>query len=142
MITQNINTLRNISLDFTGTKEELEQHFALLDFEMKLSKSKGVGLSCIQINIPVRVAIIRYNKTRINLYNAEIIRKEQPFNFEGEGCLSIPNVFCTTRRYNVIEVKNGDGIVTKYSGFISVAIQHEISHWNGEIFTDCEVKNT
>ena len=83
MITQNSQTLRNISLDFTGTLEELYSLFSLLEFELKSHPGqKGVGFSGIQINVPIRVAIIRHEKTAINLYNAVITKQEQPFIFQ------------------------------------------------------------
>ena len=139
MITYNQDTLKNISLDFTGSAEELQTLIYLLEFDLKNSPNKGVGLSAIQINIPLRVAIIRHEKTVINLYNAKIIKMEQPFTFKQEGCLSIPGIFLDTKRYNIIEIRNGDSEILKLSGFIAVAVQHEICHWFGQTLYDYQV---
>ena len=146
MITVNEKTLRMKSEKFTGSDAELEDLIACLEFELQQSPKFGVGLSGIQIMIPKKVAIIRIKtkdkklkrdiETKINLVNAEIIEKTQPFTFKQEGCLSVPNTFLDTKRFNCIKVKNNDGIVTSYSGFIAVAIQHEIDHFNGILFTD------
>ena len=137
MITQNVQTLKNISVDFIGSEEELKILISLLEFELvNNSEQKGVGLSAIQINIPIRVAIIRNGKEAFNLYNAKIIKQEQPFVFEGEGCLSFPQQYCNTKRFNLIEILNGNGEVLKFSGFLACAVQHELDHWDGIIFTE------
>ena len=144
MITTNLETLRLKSNPFEGTEEERNSLIQCLEFDLEHSQRRGIGLSGIQINIPVRVAIIRiphkYKKeikwTKYDLWNAEIIEKSQPFVYKGEGCLSIPDVFKNTNRFNQIKVKNGDGEVFKISGIAAVAIQHEMDHWDGVIFLD------
>lgn len=138
MITLNKETLRNPSLAFTGSDEELQELISVLEFELKAEKS-GSGLSAIQVNIPYRVAIVRHEKTQVNLYNAKLISKQQPYTFKGEGCLSLPNEFCDTTRFNVIEVENGDGEIMKFSGFIATVVQHELDHFDGILFVDRKV---
>jgi peptide deformylase len=137
--------LRTKSALFQGTKEELSTLFKQLESEL----INGYGLSAIQIDIPLKVSIIRIRNCvksqkrviikAINLYNAEITKQEQPFAFVGEGCLSIPDVYKKTNRYNSIEIKNGDGQILKFTGFEAVVVQHEIDHTNGILFTDREV---
>ena len=148
MITENLDTLRQVSEPFEGTKEELESLFDCLDKELSNHKIKGSGLSAIQINIPYCVAVIRMEQVykrfgkkekkliSYNLYNAEIIKKEQKTTFKGEGCLSFPGKFEDTIRYNLIEVKNGDGKILKFSGYESVVVQHELDHFDAILFTD------
>ena len=148
MITTNIETLRQISTSFNGTKKELQDIFDCLNYELNSSKIKGSGLSAIQINIPYRIAIIhieqiikKFGKKEkklksYNLYNTEIIQQEQPFIFKGEGCLSFPEQFVDTIRYNYIKVKNGDGKILNFSGYEAVVVQHEISHWDGKLIID------
>lgn len=136
MITINTDILRTKSEDFTGTPEELEALVTVLDFELNHSPQKGLGLSAIQTNIPYRVAIIRSKTANVNLYNAKIIKAEQPFVFKGEGCLSIPGVFKHTNRYNLITVTNGDGKELQFSGLDAVLVQHELGHFEGDLFID------
>lgn len=135
MITQDLETLRQVSETFNGTEEELKALFECLEFELKIANEKGVGLSAIQINIPLRACIIR-GSSKYNLYNAKIVSKQQAYVFKYEGCLSIPRVTEATTRYNLIEVQNGNGETFKVSGFDAVIIQHEIDHWDGILFTD------
>ena len=135
MITQDMETLRQVSEPFNGTEEELKALFECLEFELKLTNNRGVGLSAIQINIPIRACIIRGSK-KYNLYNAKIVSSQQRYVFKFEGCLSIPRVTEATTRYNLIEVQNGNGETFKVSGFDAVIIQHELDHWDGVLFTD------
>ena len=136
MITTNLETLRLKSLDFDGTPEELTQLFNCLEFELHNSQNGGDGLSAIQINVPTRVSIIRTKNLKINLYNPEIVKKEQLFVFTGEGCISIPQKFVNTNRYNLIEIKNGDGTTHKFSGYEAVVVQHELDHFDGITILD------
>lgn len=143
MITTNLEILRTKSHDFTGTPEELSALIGVLEFELTHCPQKnGNGLSGIQVNIPLRVAIIRSKTTSLNLYNAKIVKAEQPFVFKGEGCLSFPNQFADTNRYNIINIVNGDGKDYKFSGFDAVLVAHEIGHWDGDLYIDhkAEVK--
>jgi len=134
MITKNIETLRNISSNFVGTDAELQNLISTLEFELRATK--GIGLSAIQINIPLRVAIIRYHTTKINLYNAIIKSVEQPYIYKGDACLSLPNIVCDTQRYNLVTIINGDGEEIKLSGFLATAALHEIDHFDGVLITD------
>lgn len=142
MITTDESMLRMISRKFKGTDKELQNIVKCLQYEFDQSETKGNGLSAIQINIPFRVCIIRLGDRRPNyeLWNAEIIKKEQPYTFKGEGCLSVPGQFKNTSRYNLITVRNGNGKELKFSGYEALVVQHEIDHWNGVLFIDREVK--
>lgn len=143
MITVNKDILRTKSLPWDGTPEELKALIAVLDFELTTGPEKGgYGLSAIQINVPYRVAILRAKSTKLDIYNAEIIKAEQPFVFKGEGCLSVPGFHCDTNRYNIVVIKNGDGQEYKLSGFDAVLAQHEIAHWDGKLLTDFQVEGT
>jgi peptide deformylase len=142
MITKNLNTLKTKSNNFTGNEEDLKALISSLEFELFNSPAPGVGLSAIQVGIPERVAIIRCGKgkTNLDLYNATIIEKFQPFVFKDEGCLSFPGKFIDTNRYNMLKIKNGDGKEYKFSGFVAVAIQHELDHWDGVVYMDRQSK--
>jgi len=136
MIITNQKVLRQKSHKFEGSKKELNALIKQLEKELANSKIPGVGLSTIQIGIPLQVAIIRYKDISINLYNAEIIKRTDPFIFKNEGCLSIPTVFKDTIRFAYVEIKNGDGKILKLNAYDSIIAQHEIDHWNSILFID------
>ncbi len=143
MITINLDVLRTKSHEFKGTSEQLKKLITILEYELNNNPvGKGVGLSAIQINIPYRVAIIRSKTTSLDLYNAKILKAEQPFTFKGEGCLSFPGKFINTNRYNIIEVENGDGKIHKFSGTEAVIVAHEICHFEGDLLIDHQTEET
>jgi peptide deformylase len=141
MITVNTDILKTKSLPWDGTDEEFKALISILEFELLTGPVKGgFGLSAIQINVPYRVAILRSKNTKLDIYNAEIIKTEQPFVFKQEGCLSMPGVNVDTNRFNIIILKNGDGKEYKLSGFDAVLAQHEIAHWDGKLMTDFQAE--
>lgn len=106
------------------------------DLENSLEKHKGIGLTAIQIGIPLQVAIIRIpNKEPMNLYNPKIIKKQDPIKFN-ERCLSLPGLDILTRRYNHIVFDNGDGQRYSADGIEAIVVQHEIDHMNGKTILD------
>lgn len=106
-----------------------------------LAQSTGVGISAIQIGVPKRICIIKYNNKLYTLINPIITRKRGEIIFE-EGCLSAPGkkkmvsraqkVWCTYLDENGKEQKLADG------GLCSIIIQHELDHFEGW----CEVFST
>jgi peptide deformylase len=137
MITTDQTILRQTSVKIADSnKEMLALVIDLLEKELKNSKIPGVGLSAIQIGIPLQVAIIRTMDLKLDLYNTEIIKMASPFIFNNEGCLSIPNIFKDTTRFRIIQIKNGDGSIITLDGYNSVVVQHEICHFEGKLFTD------
>lgn len=99
----------------------------------------GVGLSAPQIGINKNVAIIRIGKEyKFNLVNCKIVAGWDQAFFEDEGCLSFPDKYVRTKRYqeiyvvdNVVEPLNF--IVT---GICSVVVQHELNHCEGILLSD------
>jgi len=137
MIITDQKILRQASVKIEDSnKELLALMIELLEKELKNSKIPGVGLSAIQIGIPLQVAIIRTRDLKLDLYNTEIIKMNGPFIFNNEGCLSIPNLFKDTTRFRIIQIKNGDGSVITLEGYNSVVVQHEIDHFSGILFID------
>lgn len=143
MIVENAEQLKItssvIALDEKGV-DLVSRLIPLLERELSNSRIKGVGLSAIQIGYPVRLAIIRTTKTSLNLINPSIIEEEDPMVFRGEGCLSFPNIYKDTRRFQQITIENynllGEKETFVFEGFEAVAIQHEIDHMNGLVFLD------
>lgn len=102
--------------------------------------TRGYGLAGIQISLPIRAAWYRiryqqYNICRL-LWNPEILDAKQVLYFPHEGCLSLPRQRMTTKRFQKITVKNGDGEIISVSGLEAVVIQHEIDHMNGVLCID------
>jgi len=115
--------------------------------------NKGIGLAANQIGINKRLIVIDisslspddYSLTELEkiipmplvIFNPVIIKKENTVKYT-EGCLSFPDVYKEIERYRTIEVIGIDQFNNKIQfvtdGILSVCIQHEIDHLNGEIF--------
>lgn len=150
-ITSDLNVLRTVSTP-VETAEEAKTLFDRL--KAVLGATTGLGLSAIQIGVPKRMSIIRnrYNDGFDAIINPVVLEKEEEFVFSGEGCLSFPGVFVSTRRYRDFVIKNhvidGDSLREEthyfhYEGVgdnvASIVAQHEIDHMNGVLFSDKEV---
>lgn len=127
------STCKRVTLfEAQGIIEQLEK-------ELHASKT-GAGLAANQIGINARVCIVRLRES-INLVNPVIIQSFDNWIFVNEGCLSFPDQWITTARYNEIFVKDS----LHPTGFVStgpeaVAIQHEIDHLNGKTMYDYQIE--
>lgn len=123
-----------------------EEVGALIDqLERELKRSaKGIGLAAPQINIQKRIAIVRVNgEYSVNLINPKIITGYDKALFSGEGCLSFPDRYETTMRYQEIVVQND---VEPFNfiarGLFSVVVQHETDHLNNILLPDLAITKT
>ncbi len=119
---------------------------------------KGIGLAATQVGQEVRLLVMdtrpkengRYKtedytelelqvQQPVIIFNPEVIAKEGETTFD-EGCLSVPGYFETVTRYDYIEVKglneDGEEIVIKTDGLLSICLQHEMDHLEGKLFID------
>jgi len=136
-IITDLKRLRTKSHKFEFDKQEdLRELITCLERELTACPVKGVGLSAIQINLPLRVAIVRTKTLTLDLVNPEILSGSNMFIHKGEGCLSIPNTFINVIRMNNITLKNGDGKIYELKGFDAVVVQHEIDHMCGILILD------
>ena len=127
---QNLNQKSEEVSTKSSLFKKSEAQLIIKDLEDSLDLKKGVGLSAIQIGILKRVSIIRFGKFKLDLINPIILAKENKIRFPKEGCLSLPNLFIDTMRYNNITLEN-NGKVSELSGLPAVMCQHEIDHLNG-----------
>lgn len=100
----------------------------------------GVGLAAPQIGIDEQIAIVDIDDESgtIEMINPRIIntRGEQT---GPEGCLSFPDLFGEVTRPNYVKIEAFDRKGKKYTfeaeEFLARAIQHEIDHLDGVLFT-------
>jgi len=120
------------------------------DLKDTLVKADGCGLAAPQIGVSLRVVIVDgdvvsdtypYLKDfRRTLINPEILEESQEQVTYSEGCLSIPGIYCDVVRPKSMTVRyyNEDFVqVTEtFDNFAARMIQHELSHLDGDLFTD------
>lgn len=117
----------------------------LKDMEDTMYANDGLGLAAIQIGVLKRVVVIDVSQKTgerepIYIINPELIEtggEETPYT---EGCLSIPEIYEDIYRPNEARVRymneKGETVEISGVGLLAKALQHEIDHLNGVLFTD------
>ena len=109
-----------------------------------MRNASGIGLSAPQIGVLDRIVVIdecvsdELSKPLVML-NPEIIDGISDIVSQ-EGCLSIPDLIQHIPRAGISIVKyydeTGSQIELTATGMLSIAIQHEIDHLDGELIVD------
>ena len=100
----------------------------------------GVGLAAPQIGLNERIAIVDIDDESgtIEMINPRIISSSGE-QTDPEGCLSFPGLFGEVVRPNYVKIEAYNRKGRKYSleaeGFLARAIQHEMDHLDGILFT-------
>jgi len=100
----------------------------------------GVGLAAPQIGLDARVAIVDIDDESgtIEMINPVILETSGE-QTGPEGCLSFPGLFGEVSRPNFVKIEAFDRKGRKFTleaeGFLARAIQHEIDHLDGILFT-------
>jgi peptide deformylase len=101
--------------------------------------ANGVGLAAPQVGISERIIVVDAGSFPIALINPEVI-EESGEDTSLEGCLSIPGFQGEVVRAAKVRVKGMtvDGKECEFTaeGLLARAIQHEIDHLKGILFTD------
>ena len=103
----------------------------------------GVGISAIQVGVPKRICVIKYNRQNYVLINPVITRTRGTIDFQ-EGCLSVPDTETTVTRAKKIWCTytdlEGNTKEIADGGLCSIIIQHELDHFEGKcpLFTAYE----
>jgi len=119
------------------------------DMAETMYDAPGVGLAANQVGISLRLAVIdvtwkeekegEYKRTLLVFFNPKILERKELIPFE-EGCLSLPGLTETVKRYNQVTVQYQDrkGTVKtlKAEGLLAVALQHETDHLDGKLYID------
>ena len=98
----------------------------------------GAGLAAPQVGVPLRVIVLRVDNQVYQLANPEMVRCEGE-QTGYEGCLSVPGLIGEVTRCERVVAKgtnrHGKEIRVKGDGLLARAIQHEIDHLDGILFT-------
>lgn len=129
-------------VDLKELKKELPA--VIKDMFETMEAVGGLGLAANQIGLDLRLAVIQIKKEnaaplRIVLINPELAEKSGSMA-EEEGCLSFPGLFAKVKRYSKVKVRafneKGLPIEVNGEGLFAKALQHELDHLDGVLFTD------
>lgn len=127
-------TLTLKSAEVTAMTEEIKCIIQDLKDTLKNTKS-GVGISAIQIGLPFRICIIKYNGEFIPMINPIVTKESKQKVFFREGCLSAPSAYSNVERSRKVTVEyldeEGKKKVVAQGGLFSIIVQHELDHFDG-----------
>jgi len=119
---------------------------ATIDWENSREHEVGVALAAVQINVLLRVVVVRNNFDDKNdhtftiFINPIITKYEGKIEEDYEGCLSVPDIYGKVPRYSKVRVRamdiDGKEFRVSADGFLARVLQHEIDHTNGIVFVD------
>ena len=103
-------------------------------------ENKGIGLSAIQIGMPLRLIVADVGQGKEIYINPKIERIGGTQKLMREGCLSFPNVFENVMRFTKITISykdlEGNSKTLNAGGLRAQMLQHEIEHLDGILLGD------
>ena len=132
--------LRRLSLSVEDFSLELK---ALADKMLEIMyQSNGIGLAAPQVNQPIRLIVVDISEDRDKprIFVNPKIKKPSGSIDSSEGCLSVPEIRTTIKRYEniMLEYRDLDGEKHEelFNGLMAICVQHEIDHLEGKLFID------
>jgi len=115
-------------------------HKLIKDMQETMHNAPGVGLAAPQVGVPLRVIVIGIPEQEdFALINPEVV-KTRGERVVSEGCLSIPGYMGQLKRAESVTVKgrdpHGKEVRIKANELLAQALEHEIDHVNGILYTD------
>lgn len=111
----------------------------LNDMADTMYHAQGVGLAAPQVGISKRIIVVDVGDGLLQLINPVISAKDG-LQEGPEGCLSVPGLNGIVVRANhvVVTAQNeyGQPVTIDAEGFKARALQHEIDHLEGILYTD------
>ncbi len=129
--------LRQVSVehDFsTDIQPLVDQMFAVM------YEHKGVGLSAIQVGVPLRLIVADVGEGKEVYINPKVIRIGGTQKLMAEGCLSFPGVIENVVRFSKITISyqaiDQINLTLNTKGLRAQMLQHEIEHLDGKLLGD------
>ncbi len=117
----------------------------VVDLVETMYAKDGVGIASVQVGNPIQLCVIAKDftpdkKANLVLINPKFEKASVLREWTEEGCLSVPNIYGSVRRYKKIKVSalstKGEKMEFIARDFFARIIQHEIDHLNGILFIE------
>jgi peptide deformylase len=119
--------------------EDLSPNELIAAMTTIMFQNNGIGLAAPQIGVSKAILIMGNPDKVYACINPEIISGEGEVK-DIEGCLSFPKLWLHVKRSTKIKVRytgiTGELIECEFEGLLARVFQHELSHLNGELFTE------
>ncbi len=129
--------LRQIAKPVPKVTKAIEK--VLDDMAETMYDAEGIGLAAVQIGIVKRLVVVDVGDGLVDLINPEIVEASGS-QIGYEGCLSLPGLRGEVDRAVNIKVRawnrKEEVIEFEATELFARAIQHEVDHLNGILFTD------
>ena len=132
--------LTTVASDVDAFDKDLKK--LVQDMTETMYSAHGIGLAATQVNVHKRLLVldISENQDQPRVYiNPQILTSEGEQDHE-EGCLSVPGIYASVKRAELITVKaqdlDGNTFEERVEGLHAVCIQHEMDHLIGRLFVD------
>jgi len=140
LVDENNPILRTVPEDFNFNNPQMHPGELVHRLYQTMRHYKGLGLSAIQVGVPVKVFVVGTDEQHQAFFNPEIVVSSEEKLLDSEGCLSYPMLFLNVQRAKEIDAiwQNEKGVWLKgrFSGLTARLIQHEVDHCNGILFTE------
>ena len=104
-----------------------------------MASHKGIGLAAPQVGISEQIFVVDTGKDAFAVINPKILKGVGYEEME-EGCLSIPDIHVTIKRFKSIDVEFTDEhnqrVRAKLTGLAAKVFQHENDHLLGKLIVD------
>lgn len=110
----------------------------ILDMHAAMKEAEGIGIAANQVGVPLRLAIIgREDGSWFEIINPQVLERSGKVELR-EGCLSVPDQFEQTPRFQKVKVRYQDRTGAWHEqeaeGRLAHVLQHEIDHLEGTVF--------
>ena len=112
------------------------------DMTETMYSANGIGLAATQVDVHKRLLVLDVSENQdqpLVYINPQILSRSGEQDHE-EGCLSVPGIYASVTRAEIITIKaqdlEGNFFEEQLEGLHAVCIQHEMDHLIGRLFVD------